>query len=573
MGNFDGDAEDVCHHHLQFACYNTCLGPSTRTAQTYSDASTKNAISHLRRVHKLGPDGELPPVAIRQQSLREAFGNTTPRVAFNPEVFKAILLRWMTICNIPFNAVENTSFRLLTGYLAACVRSCYSFLSYVYLLIVQTASYTAIPRHLPSSGNTIRSWILDTYQKSQIHIRNTINWTDCAVHISLDLWTSPNHRSFLAVVGHLLIGTEMKTLLLGFRRLIGSHSGENQAALFWEVAAEMGITRRLGYFTLDNASNNDTMLEAIADRLANLGIPFDPKKRRIRCLGHIINLVVKSFLFGENRASLEFPVGSGTPEEEIQQLREWRKQGPLGKLYNCIRHILKTPQRRDRFADRCRLYTSHHSPLSLIMANDTRWNGDLAAISRALELREAIQDYIVFELRNSNGRTADDLSLVEDELTADDWSDVRCIHEILQPFKKWTMTLQGKRMASLFEVIPAFDELLSHLEEQRQYHNSLPSPSPFIVTSLNNAWSKLDKFDILPHKISSYYANSPTGITHCWMIAQSTLQLSPFITRCDLNISKTNGTTSLTGLPRQNPKRLNCGKETTKVMVSIRELE
>jgi len=186
MGNFDGDAEDVCHHHLQFACYNTCLGPSTRTAQTYSDASTKNAISHLRRVHKLGPDGELPPVAIRQQSLREAFGNTTPRVAFNLEVFKAILLRWMTICNIPFNVVENTRFRLLAGYLAAYVHSCYSFLSYVYLLIVQTASYTAIPRHLPSSGNRIRSWILDTYQKSQIHIRNTINWTDCAVHISLD---------------------------------------------------------------------------------------------------------------------------------------------------------------------------------------------------------------------------------------------------------------------------------------------------------------------------------------------------------------------------------------------------
>jgi len=125
---------------------NTCLGPSTRTAQTYSDASTKNAISHLRRVHRLGPDGELPTVAIRQQSLREAFGNTTPRIAFNPEMFKAILLRWMTICNNPFNAVENNSFRLLAGYLAACVRSRYSFLSYVYLLIVQTASYTAIPR-------------------------------------------------------------------------------------------------------------------------------------------------------------------------------------------------------------------------------------------------------------------------------------------------------------------------------------------------------------------------------------------------------------------------------------------
>jgi len=186
---------------------NTCLGSSTRTAQTYSVASTKNAISQLWRVHRLGPDGELPPVAIHQQSLWEAFSNITPRVAFNPEVFKALLLCRMTIYNIPFNMVENTSFHLLAGCdLAVCVRSCYSFLSYVYLLRVQTASYTAIQRHLLSSSNTIRSWILDRYKKLQTNIWNMINWTDCAVQISLDLWTSPNHRSFLAVVGHLLIG-------------------------------------------------------------------------------------------------------------------------------------------------------------------------------------------------------------------------------------------------------------------------------------------------------------------------------------------------------------------------------
>jgi len=128
-------------------------------------------------------------------------------------------------------------------------------------------------------------------------------------------------------------------------------------------------------------------------------------------------------------------------------------------------------------------------------------------------------------------------------------------------------------MASLFEVIPAFDELLSLLKELRKYHNSLQSPALFIVSSLNNGWSKQHKFDILPHKISSYCANSPAGITHCWMIAHCILQLSPIIMRCDLNISKTNGTTSLTGLPRQNPKRQNCGKETTKVMVSIQKLE
>ena len=207
------------------------------------------------------------------------------------------------------------------------------------------------------------------------------------------------------------------------------------------------------------------------------------------------------------------------------------------------------------------------------MANDTHWKRDFAAISRALELWEAIQDYIVFEIQNSNRRTADNLSLVEDELTVNDWSDIWCIHEILQPFKKQMMTLQGKRMVSLFEVIPAFDKLLSHLEEPWQYHKSLLSPSLFIVSLLNNTWVKLDKFNILPYKIPSHHTNSPTCIIHCWMIAQYTLQLLPFIMRGDLNNSKTNDMTSLTGLPRQNLKWLNCEKETIKVIVSIQKLE
>ena len=54
------------------------------------------------------------------------------------------------------------------------------------------------------------------YQKSEIHIRYMTNRIGCEVHISLGMWRSPKNRSFLAVVGHRLIGTEMKTLLLGF---------------------------------------------------------------------------------------------------------------------------------------------------------------------------------------------------------------------------------------------------------------------------------------------------------------------------------------------------------------------
>jgi hypothetical protein len=109
--------------------------------------STKNATLHLRCVHKLGPDGDLQPPGIRQQRLREPFGNTTPRISFNPEVSKANLLRWMAICNIPFNAAENTSVRLLAGYQSACVRSCSS----------PSRMYTRLWYRLPLGDETIQA--------------------------------------------------------------------------------------------------------------------------------------------------------------------------------------------------------------------------------------------------------------------------------------------------------------------------------------------------------------------------------------------------------------------------------
>jgi hypothetical protein len=325
-------------------------------------------------------------------------------------------------------------------------------------------------------------------------MRTTLRMSEYAVHFSLDMWTSPNHRSYLAVVAHFISNGESKTALLGFRRVMGPHAGDNLAHYFWQVVENFDLTRRIGYFTLDNASNNDSMLQSIASRLANVGIDFNPVERRIRCLGHVINLVVKSFLWGENAEAVEHDLdeAAAAPQEELAELRRWRQRGPLGKLYNCIRYVLRTPQRRDRFHDKARIYTTHGEPLGLLIGNDTRWNGDLDAISRALELREPLEDFISSAIRTDKAHGEG--SLEWDELSSDDWQDLRTIQEILQPFKKWSLRLQGKGSAAgLCEVLPAYDEMLAHLEESRTYHRSLPAGSSFILTSLNTAWATLDK--------------------------------------------------------------------------------
>ena len=46
----------------------------------------------------------------------------------------------------------------------------------------------------------------------------------------------------------------------------------------------------MGHFTLDNASNNKTMMEALEIILKAREIDFDAKDRRIMCFAHIINL-------------------------------------------------------------------------------------------------------------------------------------------------------------------------------------------------------------------------------------------------------------------------------------------
>jgi len=74
----------------------------------------------------------------------------------------------------------------------------------------------------------------------------------------------------------------------------------------------------MGYFILDNAPNNDVTLQSLHTLLDTQGIllslyhlckcytnklidiQFDPKQRRLQYFGHIVNLVVKGFLYSKD---------------------------------------------------------------------------------------------------------------------------------------------------------------------------------------------------------------------------------------------------------------------------------
>jgi hypothetical protein len=128
----------------------------------------------------------------------------------------------------------------------------------------------------------------------------------------------------------------------------GAKSGENIAEVVGPVLEGMGVVENLGCFIGDNDATNDVVIRCVLTKLRK--DIKDPGSRRVRCLGHIINLAAKAFLFGREADAFEVETDAARKLTHLEKLRElWRKKGPLGKLHNTLIFIMRTPQRRDAF--------------------------------------------------------------------------------------------------------------------------------------------------------------------------------------------------------------------------------
>jgi hypothetical protein len=160
---------------------------------------------------------------------------------------------------------------------------------------------------LPTSHNTIRSDILSSWLDEKVVLQNYLRTATSTINISLDIWTSPNRILFLGVVGHFVRQntTYLSKSLLGLRQ-IGRHSGEEQFKILRTVLEEYGIFNSLRVIIGDNASTNDTLCRTISSWFQEtLERDWDPQLQRIRCLGHIINLIVQAFLFDPGKSFIE----------------------------------------------------------------------------------------------------------------------------------------------------------------------------------------------------------------------------------------------------------------------------
>jgi hypothetical protein len=97
-------------------------------------------------------------------------------------------------------------------------------------------------------------------------------------------------------------------LLLNLVHIDGEESktGAYLATLLIQTIKDYNLGSRLGWITSDNVGVNDTLVRAIEAFMRAEGISYwTEKTRRLRCIGHIINLAIQAFMFATNEEAAE----------------------------------------------------------------------------------------------------------------------------------------------------------------------------------------------------------------------------------------------------------------------------
>ena len=186
--------------------------------------------------------------------------------------------------------------------------------------------------------------------------------------------------------------------------------------------------------------------------------------RRLRCAGHILNLIAREILFGNDPDALQIDVEQA--KDELKDLEIWRKKGPIGKLHNIVKYISWSSQRQQLFEkiqeiEIARLPDGDPEKrlYKLVEDQETRWNSSYDMIDRAVKLRPVIdeymhkimkehEDYVQKITRNGTRqkpkRHYARPAICDDYLTDDDWSVLTEYLAILKPFKMATKRLEGR---------------------------------------------------------------------------------------------------------------------------------
>lgn len=243
----------------------------------------------------------------------------------------------------------------------------------------------------------LHSLAVQQFERYHSKVQQVLKGSPGQIHIAFDGARTRNRHALYGLTAAFRDEeNQPKTVVLGLPELVERHCSKNIATEILEIIRSFGIGDGVGYFTLDNAANNETAMTEIAEELK-----FNPVQRRVRCIGHILNLVVKSLLFGKDADAFEKSVVNG---ESLARAThdEWMRKGPVGKAHNFVVWVhrsdlltqLLRQLQQDSFSASDDPEIGKQRPVDVVLDNDTRWLSQYHMIKRMLRLQPFYEEFI-----------------------------------------------------------------------------------------------------------------------------------------------------------------------------------
>ena len=155
----------------------------------------------------------------------------------DPSTLEQLFVRWISRAAIPFQIVEMPEFRDLL--------------------------YTSIQRSITDFQQVIiqlKNGLYDFMKMNETGLSHLYN-LHYQRFISQLIFGHLLTAFLKCVIGHYIAENgDLRQSVIGLREIYGRHTGEHQESVVMNVIREFGIASKLGYFMMDNAANNDTMI-------------------------------------------------------------------------------------------------------------------------------------------------------------------------------------------------------------------------------------------------------------------------------------------------------------------------
>ncbi|KAI7952638.1 hypothetical protein MJO29_008269 [Puccinia striiformis f. sp. tritici] len=369
--------------------------------------STKSMGEHLKRLHKSFPPGKektnqlLLPGLLKRQRIEQ-------RPILTANLLKQAITYLIAEADLSYSIVEHKSFS--------------------YLLELLNPSTV----NMEFGRKTMASEVEKLYFGHRKQLERTLKGIK-HLAFTLDAWTSPNQKAFMAITAHGITSDyKMLDVLIGMPTVHGQHTGENFGNIFVDLIDKMEISNFVVSITADNASNNSTLARRVKQRLGS--DIFDADTQLLGCMAHVINLAAHDGLrlLGASPTApppfqVDLPDGAGINLQTI-----------VSRIHGLSTYVRGSPQRRQAFFKAMEFVNSQggnsaNSNKMLKLDVHTRWNSTYLMLKRAIELKRVCTTYCSSNLSQSQAARY--------SLSDDEWEKVAQITNFLEPLYDVTQIL------------------------------------------------------------------------------------------------------------------------------------